>query len=381
MLVRELKLKLNKNQEAELERWLLSLQSLYNWGIRRIELNAENKIYFSSFDFQNSLPNHSKKIGIPSHVVQGILKQAYTAWQRCFDRVSKRPHLKSIRKPLHSIPFPDPIKPPKENRIGLPGLGKVKFYKQDLPSGKIKRGRIVKRASGWYLQLTIDAIHTFPVRETTKCVGIDTGFKALATLSDGKVYENPRELRKGANRLAQAQRGKRKKMTARLHERQRNRRKDRNHKISREIVENYSQIYITKDSLRGQAKRFGKSVLEASIHQLRSMLLYKGPNGGREVQLVDSKNTTMTCSACGAKSGPTGLSGLAVRQWVCKDCGCHHDRDVNAARNILKAGLGWSLEFQELSDSVRWASIKSLQAASAASSLTRQQPHRRELHE
>lgn len=167
---------------------------------------------------------------------------------------------------------------------------------------------------------------------------------AFVHLSNGERYENPRELRRGAERLAQAQRGKRKKLAVRLQERQRNRRKDRNHKISRQIVENYAEIYITNDNLRGQAKMFGKSVGEASIGELRQKLLYKGRIVGRGVELIDSKYTTKTCSNCGSLSGPAGLGGLAVRQWDCKECGALHDRDINAARNILSAGLGWSLE-------------------------------------
>lgn len=349
MLTRELKLKLNKNQESNLDSWLLSLQSIYNFGIRKIELNAKDKIYFSSFNFHNLLANHSKKLGIPSHIIKEVLLQAWSAWQRYFKKISRQPHLKSFRKPLRSIPFPDVIRPPKGNRIGVPGLGKVKFYKQELPVGKIKCGRIIKRASGWYLQLTIDTKYCFPVKENAPAIGIDTGIKNLLTLSNSIKFENPREFTKGSERLAQAQRGKRKKLTARLHERQANRRKDRNHKISRYLVENYSEIYITNDKLQNQAqtKRFGKLVNESSIGQLKQFLLYKGPNGGRKVVLIDSCNTTLTCSTCLAHSGPSGLKGLKVRHWECMKCGTSHDRDINAARNILNAGLGCSLGVQE----------------------------------
>lgn len=345
MIVREIKLKLNKTQQGELERWLLSLQSIYNFAIRKIELNAQNKIYFSQFDFQNLLKDHSKKLGIPSHTIQGVLRQAHTAWSRCFKKIARKPRLKSIRRPLRSIPFPDPIKPPKDNRIGIQGLGKVRYFKQDLPPGKIKCGRIVKRVSGWYLQLTIDAVHTFPVKENAPVVGIDTGFKDLLILSDGTKFDNPRELRKEEQRLAQAQRGKNKKLTARLHERQRNRRKDRNHKISRRIVENYSSIFVTKDSLRGQSKKFGKSVTEASIGTLRQCLSYKSDNTGRRYVEVPSFKTTMTCPDCLQETGPTGWGGLAVRAWICSACGVEHEcRDVAAARNILRLGAGYALE-------------------------------------
>lgn len=353
MIVREVKLKLTPAQESRLNDWLWNLTGVYNWAIRKIELNAQDKIYFSRFDFQNLLVGHHDKLGIPSHVLQAILAQAYLAWKRCFKKIARKPRLKGARNKLNSIPFPDPIKAPKQGRFGLPGLGKVRFFKQELPEGKIKRGRIIKRASGWYLQLTIGAEHKFSVAPTEEAIGIDTGFKDLLVLSNGRKYENTRELRAGAKRLAQAQRGQRKRLAARLHERQANRRKDRNHKISREIVETYAEIYITKDSLKGQAKLFGKSIAEASIGGLLQNLLYKGRTAGRVVEFVDSKDTTKTCSACGCLSGPSGLSELAVRQWQCQECGAQHDRDKNAARNVLTAGAGCALGFLESSGGAR----------------------------
>ena len=343
MLTRQLKLKLTKKQENQLNDWLLSCSSIYNFGIRKIEQNAQDKVYFTKFDFMSLLAGHSKKLDIPSHTMNGILLQAFLAWQRCFKKVSKKPKLKGIRNKLRSIPFPDPIKTPENNKVIIPLLGKIRYFKQDLPIGKIKNGRIIKRASGWYLQLTIDAKHTFKVKETNEKVGIDTGFKHLAVLSNGTKYENQRNFVKNQKRLAQAQRGRNKKLAAKLHEKITNQRKDYNHKISKEIVENYQEIYITNDNLRNQSKIFGKSVMDAGISQLREFLIYKGDNHGRKVSLVDSKYTTMTCSSCLARSGPTGLSGLDVRNWECSVCGADHDRDINSAMVILDSGLGYSL--------------------------------------
>ena len=346
MIIRELKLRLTTKQKGLLNVWLFQLTGVYNWAIRKIELNANNKIYYSKFDFTNLLANHSKKLGIPSHTIKGILEQSYTAWQCCFRKIFKRPRLKSVRNKLNSIPFPDPIPVSRISNkiIRLPKLGKVKYYKQRLPEGNIKRARIIKRSSGWYLQLTIEAVHKFSVKNTSRKVGIDTGFKYLAILSDGVKFDNLRNFVKGQKRLAQAQRGKRKKLAARLHERIKNRRKDYNHKISRKIVENYLEIYITNDNLKGQASRFGKSIGDAGISQLRNFIIYKGDVHSRFVKLVDSKFTTMTCSTCGSLTGPTGLLGLVVRNWECGACGAQHDRDINAAKVILNSGLGYSLD-------------------------------------
>lgn len=344
MILRMIKLIPAKKQEAVLNQWLWNLTGLYNFAIKRIGNDAQDKIYHSGFDCQNWIADHSKRMEIPSHVMQAIIKQAYNAWRRCFKKVAQKPKLKGLRNKLNSIPFPDPIRMPKNNHIGLLGLGKVRFHKQELPQAKIKCGRIVKRASGWYLALWFDCDNVFPVQETDKAVGIDPGFKTLLTLSDGTKIENPRELRKGAERLAQAQRGGHKKLAARLHERQANRRTDRNHKISRKLVEQYKTICYSDDNFKGIARKFGKSVAEAGLNQLIKMLTYKCRTGGRQLIPVASFRSTMTCGNCGALTGPTGFRGLAVRHWECSACGASLDRDRNSANVILDAGLGISHE-------------------------------------
>jgi len=249
--------------------------------------------------------------------------------------------------------FPDPVSIICDNKILIRGhrtFGKLRYHKQDLPEGKIKCSRLIKKASGWHLYLFIDAIHRFPVKQTEKSVGIDPGFKTLLTLSDGIKFENPRELRNGELRLAQAQRARDHKLVGKLHEKQSNRRNDRNHKISRKLVENYKTIYYSNDSFKGMAKLFGKSVSEASLGQLIAMTKYKSSNCGREIIAVKSSYTTMTCSSCWARTGPKGLAGLTVRFWECSACGADHDRDINAAKVVLRTGAGTALKIVGDSD-------------------------------
>jgi putative transposase len=351
----QLKLRLTKAQERELETWLYHLTSVWNWAIRKIELNAKDKIYFSRMEFRNLLAGHSVKLGIPSHVMQGVLDTAHESWSRCFKRAAGRPRLKGMRRPLNSIPFPDPLKEPKGNRLTLRGIGSLRFHKMAIPAGSIKRSRICKRASGWYLCLIIKG-QPKPIERTANgIIGIDPGFGNLLTTSDGEVIEHPRELEAGAARLAQAQRGKNKRLSARIQERIRNRRKDRNHKLSRRLVTENVTILFSSDNIKGIAKRFGKSVASSGHAQLRWMLRYKSLIGGTEYIEVDSRRSTMTCSNCGAQSGPTGLSGLAVRQWRCA-CGAQHDRDVNAAINTLLAGAG--LAHESNSETLKSGEIK-----------------------
>ena len=145
MVQYQLKLRMTKAQEAECARWLYHLASVWNWAVRKIELNAKHKLYFSKVAFQNLLAGHSHKLGIPSHVLQGVLCTVYDAWQRCFRGLGGKPRLKRVRDKINSIPFPDPIARPHGNRVSLVGLGRVRFHKFELPEGRIKCGRIVKR--------------------------------------------------------------------------------------------------------------------------------------------------------------------------------------------------------------------------------------------
>lgn len=344
MVQYQLKLRLSKTMERTCEQWLIHLASVYNFAVRKVELNAKDGIYFSKREFQNLLANHGEKMGIPSHTLQGVLLTVFDAWKRCFKKLGGKPRLKGMRNKLTSIPFPDPIKTPKGNHVNLPGLGKVRFHKMELPEGRIKCGRIVKRASGWHLCLFIDAEPKVIERVACGEIGIDPGFKNLLTTSEGEVIPHPRELEASAERLAQAQHGFNKQLAARIQERIANRKKDRNHKLSRRLVSENILIAFSKDNIRGIARKFGKSVASSAHAQLRQMLSRKMPKSNGIYVEPESKFSTMTCSTCGARSGPKGLSGLAVRQWTCTGCGTHHERDVNAAHNTLLAAAGCAVE-------------------------------------
>jgi transposase len=344
MIQSQIKLRLNRKQENILVQWLWNLTGVWNWAVRKIELDAKDKIYYGAKEFHNLLANHGEKIDIPSHTLQGVLLQAHLAWTRCFKKTAKRPHLKGHRNKLSSIPFPDPIKPPRGNHVSIPGIGKVRFHKQEIPIGKIKCGRIVKRASGWYLCLFVDTDREPIERVACGKIGIDPGFKSLLTLSTGEKIDHPRELEVIEHRLAQAQRGWDKKLASRLQERRANRVKDRNHKLSLRLVRENIVIRFSKDNIRGISRKFGKSVSSSSHYQIRQMLSYKSRSGGTEYDEPDSKFSTMICSVCGSLTGPKGWDGLAVRQWRCKVCGTLHDRDTNSARNTLFAGVGTTHE-------------------------------------
>lgn len=353
MIQCQLKLRLTKAQKRKQLEWLPILGSVFNFAIRKIELNAANNIYFSRNEFNNILAGHGERLEIPSHVIQGVLRTAQDSWQRCFMGLAKKPRLKGMRRPLNSIPFPDPIRAPAGGKITLVGLGKVRFHKQSIPEGRIKCGRLVKRASGDYLCLFIDVQPKAIERTGSDSVGIDPGFKDLLTLSTGEKIAHPKEFRRIAKRLAQAQRGHDRTLSARIQERAKNRRKDRNHKLSRRLVAENTTICFLKDDHRAIAKRFGKSVGDSAHGGLRTFLAYKSLHGGSELLHPENRNSTRICSTCSALTGPTGLTGLKVREWECHNCGSWHDRDTNSAINALAFGVGWTLESYGINRNVR----------------------------
>lgn len=347
MIQCQVKLKLTPRQERQLVHWLRHFTSVWNWAIRKIEQDGREGTYYTRHDFCNLLAGHGKRLGVPSHALQGVLSTAYESWRRCFKGIARKPRLKGRRNKLNSISFPDPIRVWPSCRVTILGVGRVRYHKQEIPEGKIKCGRIVKRASGWYLCLFIDAEPNAVAGLAGGQIGIDPGFNHLLTLSNGEKIAHPRELEASALRLAQAQRGNHKRLAARTSERIANQRKDRNHKLSRRLVSENAFIAFSKDDHSNIARKFGKSVASSGHYQLRSMLAYKSKcrTDGLGVYVEPpSRNSTRTCSACGALSGPQGWAGLSVREWDCGACGAHHDRDVNAAMNALIAGAGLAHE-------------------------------------
>jgi putative transposase len=190
----------------------------------------------------------------------------------------------------------------------------------------------------WWLCLPVarEASHSAALKPA---VGLDLGLKDTAATSDGAKLQSGHFYRNIEQKIATAQRRGHKRQAKRLHRTAARRRKDALHKFSRRIVNEYQSIIIGDVSSLKLAKTpMAKSVLDAGWGMLKTQLQYKGQQAGRCVLIVNERNTTRTCSSCKALTGPAGLDMLVVRTWVCSACGDTHDRDVNAARNILSAG-------------------------------------------
>jgi IS605 OrfB family transposase len=172
-------------------------------------------------------------------------------------------------------------------------------------------------------------------------VGIDLGLKDFATLSTGEKIEAQRIYRGAEQALALAQRAHKKRRAKAIHAKIANRRNDFLHKLSDRIVRQFDYIAVGNVAAAGLAKTsMAKSVLDAGWSSFRRQLAYKAIKHGAWFEEVEESFTSQVCSNCGAMSDsrPKGIADLGIREWQCSVCGYTHDRDINAAINILRRG-------------------------------------------
>ena len=260
-------------------------------------------------------------------------------------RAAKRVRLswrksRGARRSLGWVPFKAASLKRKERGLRFCGKAFRVFEAERLQDVKWRDGCFAQDALGdWWLCLPV-TVETQEGPAPREAAGIDLGVKDTAVTSDGKRLQAGRFFRGIEAKIARAQRRGHKRQAKRLHRRAANRRRDAIHKFTRKIVDRYEFIVVGDVSSPKLAKtRMAKSVLDAGWGMLRTQLLYKGEHAGRVVKVVSERYTSRACSSCGTLTGPAGLDMLVVRRWGCAQCGALHDRDVNAARNILTVGL------------------------------------------
>jgi putative transposase len=243
---------------------------------------------------------------------------------------------RGARRSLGWIPFKAASLKRKGAYLRFAGKSFRVFEKERLEGVKWQGGCFAQDALGdWWLCLPVklQAEETIAPQEA---VGIDLGIKDIAVTSDGDRLVAGRWTQGYADKLASAQRRGHKRQAQRIHRKAARCRADALHKFSREIVERYQKIVVGDvSSLKLAKTRMAKSVLDSGWGMLKTFLDYKSQRAARTFEVVNERNTSITCSTCEALSGPRGVNGLSVRAWICRDCGESHDRDVNAARNIL----------------------------------------------
>jgi putative transposase len=243
------------------------------------------------------------------------------------------------KRSLGWIPFKAEQLKRKDKCLRFSGKA-VRVFQRELIEGlQWQSGCFAQDAVGdWWLCLPVERpLNQFEAPGHS--VGLDLGLSRTVATSDGETLEAGHFCRFIEQKIVRAQRRGHKRQAKRLHRTAARRRKDALHQFSRKIIDRYQRIFVGDVSSAQLTKtRMAKSVLDAGWGMLKAQLLYKGQQAGRCVRIINEKNTTRACSSCRALTGPAGLDMLAVRSWICVSCGASHDRDVNAARNILFAG-------------------------------------------
>lgn len=245
------------------------------------------------------------------------------------------------------------------NMLSLSKIGMVRMELHRPVDGKVK-GVIIKHGDGkWYAVVQMDC----PAKrlpDNGAVVGIDVGLSNFVVDSDGNCFENPRCLGRSLEKikivqktLSRKQKGSNNREKARgrlsmLHEKVNNQRNDFLHKVSRYYVNNYGRIFVEDLDVKGLIEKRSSKGLHRNIHdaawsRFLGMIGYKAESAGRKVIKVEARGTTQQCSRCG------NIVKKTIRDRVhdCPFCGFVADRDYNAARNILIAGVGHAVELAE----------------------------------
>ena len=270
-------------------------------------------------------------------------------------------------------------------KIQLPKMQPMKVIIDRPFSGEIRSFTISKNKCNQYFVSVLVLEEVELKQNTGRSVGIDLGLKDLAILSNGMRIENPRFLRKSQSKVKRANRClsrkvkgsnrylKQKQKLARLHLKVADQRAFVHHNLSTWLTDQFDTIVMENLAVKNMVKnrKLAKSIADASWSTLVSMIRYKSNWYGRTFHQIDRfAPSTKTCNACGHKLDSIGLD---VREWTCPGCGTTHDRDLNAAQNILDMGLReiYDLSSDELAEYRRGESVRPRAAMPKADSMKR----------
>ena len=349
----------------------------------RIYPNTEQKIFFAKcfgcvrFFYNKSLSDMSeiyKSTGKFKNITPASYKEDYpflkevdslalanaqlnrnTAFKSFFSHRSGFPKFKSKRndQSYTTNMVKGNIKISTNNRyISIPKCPRIRIKKHRDFIGTIKSITVSMTTDNKYYMSLLVETETKPLKESNKIVGLDLGIKELIVDSNGKKYKNHKYLTKSQNKLAKEQRklskmvkgssnrNKQRIKVARIHRHINNQRNDYLHKLSKKIIDENQIICIEDLKVKNMMSdsKLARNISDVSWSRFVSMLIYKADWYGRKVIKIPSTYpSSQLCHACGYKNSLT--KDLAIRKWTCPKCGSIHDRDINAARNILSKGI------------------------------------------
>ncbi len=352
----------NKQQENQIQKTFGCCRFVYNQTLaHRKELYETKKESMSKFDCNNYVNRILKKqYGWLKEVDKWSLTNAIynmdSAYQKFFKEHTGYPKFKSKRNHKESyktnfannnieVSF-------ENNKIKLPKLKWIKAKLHRKFTGNIKSATISQAPSGKYFVSVLVETEHIPI-ETTGCiVSIDLGIKDLLITSDGEKIDNIHTTKKYESKLAKEQRklshkvkgsnnwNKQRIKIARIHEKIHNTRIDNLHKISRKLISENQVIFSEDLTVSNMVKnhKLAKAIFDCGWYELTRQLTYKAKWNNRQYIKVDRYfASSQTCNYCGYVNKKT--KDLSVREWICPQCRTVHDRDVNAAINILNEGL------------------------------------------
>lgn len=321
-----------KGNTKELSRMAGAVNFIWNFANQTsIEYLDKKGKWLSGYDLGKLTAGCSKDLQIQYQTIESVV-QEYAIRRKQFRK--RKLSWRSFKRSLGWVPFKRTIKV-DGNQFKFNNQT-FHFWKSREIGGKIKCGSFIQDSKGnWYICFSCDT-EKKPAMKSGGAVGIDLGLKTIATLSNGDKLSRENITTKYASKLAMAQRARKKKQVKNIHAKIKNVRKDWNHKETTKLINRFDHIVVGNVSPSKLKKtRMAKSVSDAGWADFKSMLAYKAVVLGVGYKEVKENYSTVTCSHCGSRSGPKGLAGLNVRDWICLNCGTTHDRDVNAAMNIL----------------------------------------------
>ena len=349
----------NKVQIELLAKHFGCTRFVYNYFLNQrkeqYKLTGKSDNYYAQAKTLTELKNQEETAWLKevnAQTLQFAIRCLETSYTNFFHKRAKFPNFKSKHsKNSFTVPQSASV---ADGRLFIPKFKEgIKCRVHREIKGEIGKVSISKTPSGkYFVSVFTEEEYVTPLKKTGKSVGLDMGLKNLLITSDGETFKNNRYAKKYEHKLAIAQRhlSRKKKgsrgfesqklKVARLHEKISNSRADYLHKCSISLVRRYDTICIEDLNVKGMERNhhIAKSITDASWGRFVTMLTYKAEWNNKKVVKVDRYfPSSQTCSVCGYVN--KDIKDLSIREWDCPNCHTHHNRDVNAAINILRFGL------------------------------------------